>query len=236
MVWTSPLVLAVALAWSGPALAQSARELNAKGYQAYKQKKYDVALDHFKRAVEADRKYALARFNLACTLGVLRKLNKVCEHDAYKSTIVEHLRELVKLDRSWREKIQKDDDLKPVHDTFGFQTLIGLDPTRTADVQLILQRVTWYGTPQGVLGPVSGLSFKAGGKLQYWSVNEAEGPARRERINGTYTVEGAKVRIRLGKPVDGKQAVDGVLGKDGLLRVPGLDERGYSDDSGECGA
>lgn len=231
------LALAVALAWCAPARGQSAKDLNTNGYQAYKQKKYAEALDLFQRAVAADEKFALARFNLACTLGVLRTLKQVCEHDAHKSTIVEHLRELVKLDPSWRAKITKDDDLRPVHDTFGYQTLSGLDPRKTADVLLILQRVTWYGTPQGALGPVSGLVFNAAGSLRYWAVNEEEGaPLKRDQIPGSYTVDGNRVKIHLQRAVGGKNTFHGTLGKDGRLTLPGLDENGYTDDPSECNA
>jgi tetratricopeptide (TPR) repeat protein len=86
------LVVGAILAFcaTGPAEAapDTARALNAKGYAAYKQKRYAKAAEHFREAVEADESCAPAHYNLACALGVLRKRERdICQHDAYRGEI-----------------------------------------------------------------------------------------------------------------------------------------------------
>ncbi len=247
------VVAGAILAFCATGPAESARDaakaLNAKGYAAYKQKHFAKALEHFRAAVEADETYAAAQYNLACTLGVFRKRKQYCEPGAYRPEIVQHLQIAVKLDHTWLARARRDPDLEPIHDTVGYQVLMGLDPARTEDVIRILQRVTWYGPQSGVCPNPSGLTFKAGGNMSYWYFPENCEDAPRQRratVAGTYSVRGSSVTVRLSKPVNGRREFRGVLkpveNGEAVLLVPGLggyegeiDGR-FSDNSSECSA
>jgi len=248
------LVVGAMLAFCATGFAEStrqtARALNAKGYAAYKQKRYAKAVEHFLDAVEADGSYAPAHYNLACTLGVLRKrVRDICEHDAYRPDIVRHLQTAVKLDPRWLTRAKQDPDLKPIHDTVGYQVLMGLDPTRTEDVTRILQRVTWYGPRPGICASRGGVIFRSHGRVSYWEdIEGCEEVARPRRawFAGTYAVSGNAVVVRLTKPVKGRSEFRGVLkpveNGSAFLVIPGLggqegESDGYfSDDPSECSA
>lgn len=57
----------------------SAVDLNAQGYRQYKAGRYAEALELFNQAIQKDPKLALAHYNLAATLGLLRGRGKTCE-------------------------------------------------------------------------------------------------------------------------------------------------------------
>ena len=122
---------AVLLLWGGEAAAQTAKAYNTKGYRLYKKKDYGNALKLFQKALEMDERHAQAHYNLACTYGVLRRLDKVCDYDAYRGTIIEHLKLAIRYGPKYRWKMRKDADLQPVHDTFAWQLLIGRSPRKT---------------------------------------------------------------------------------------------------------
>ena len=69
-----------------------ANQLNTAGFRCYKEKKYGEAALLFGGATMVDDKLALAHYNLACTLALLRKENKVCDNNAYLDRILEHQR------------------------------------------------------------------------------------------------------------------------------------------------
>jgi tetratricopeptide (TPR) repeat protein len=228
-------VAALVLAWGGEAAARSARALNTKGYSLYKKKRYAEALKLFQEAVDADDGYALAHYNLACTYGVLRKKDKVCEHDAYRGTITQHLQKAIKNDPKLKKRMRADADLQPVHDTFAWQVMIGLSPRKTADVKRILRAVSWFGPSPGAYGPTGGVTFK-GRTVEVWkqTFNE-EGDVGQKRYKGTFVVKGSSVTIRLKKALDGTKVFKGTLGADGELSFPGSLGK-FTDDPDECSA
>jgi tetratricopeptide (TPR) repeat protein len=214
------------------AASRSARELNTEGYRLYQQKRYAEAMELFRKATEADSKYALAHYNLACTLAILRTVEGPCEHNAYRRTIIHHLREAVQLDPRRKSRLKSDPDLKPVHDTFGYQILLGLSLKNSSDVQTILTRVSWYGPSPGVYGPISGVRFKSNGKVALWVLDEN---ARKKEYTGKYTVMGSRISIQLDQSLAGVRKFEGVLKENGVLDLPGL--RGpFTDEPDECGA
>jgi tetratricopeptide (TPR) repeat protein len=211
-----PLLL-LALSLSLPAWAQpapSAKTLNTEGFQLYQAGKYPEALEKFRAAVQADPKHALAQYNVAATLGVLRKQGLVCHHDAYKATILEYLTASVKLDPKRLKRAKEDADLDPIRDTVGWQRLLGRSPTRAADVPEILRKVSWYGPGVGVYGTLVTVRFEEGGKLTLTKkVPQEEGAPKAETVTGTYSVKGRTVEVRLPgqKPDTGSLNAQGVL-------------------------
>ncbi len=208
------LLLALPAAAQPAAPAPSARQLNTEGFRLYQDGKYPEALEKFMAAVQADPKHALAQYNVAATLGVLRKQGLICEHSAYKSSIVEHLTAAVKLDAKRLKRAKEDADLDPIRDTVGWQRLLGLSPTRAADVPQILRKVGWHGPGVGVYGTLVTLRFEDGGKVSMVKkVPQDEGPPKPETLTGTYSVKAGKVEVRFPnqKPDTGTLDAQGTL-------------------------
>src|SRR6186997_1552832 len=118
------LLLLLALTLAAPSPAQSARALNTEGFRLYQAGKYPEALEKFEAAAQADPKLALAHYNVAATLGVLRKKGKICDYSAYRETIVERLTRSVELDPRRLTRAKADADLDPIRDTLGWQRLL----------------------------------------------------------------------------------------------------------------
>ena len=217
-----PLLL-LALSLALPASAQpaasaqaapSAKALNTEGFRLYQAGKYPEALEKFRAAAEADPKHALAQYNVAATLGVLRKQGLVCHHDAYKATILQYLTASVKLDPKRLKRAKEDADLDPIRDTVGWQKLLGRSPTRAADVPEILRQVSWHGPGVGVYGTLVTLRFEQGGKLTLIrKVPQEEGAPKAETVAGTYSMKGRTVEVKLPgqKPDTGSLNAQGVL-------------------------
>jgi tetratricopeptide (TPR) repeat protein len=222
----APLLFAV------PALAQSAKELNAEGFRLYQAGKFPEALEKFQAASQADPKYALAWYNSAATLGVLRKQDRVCEFEAYRETIVQQLGTAVKLDPRRLTRAKEDKDFEPIRDTLGWQRLLGRSPQRVADVPTLLRQVSWFGPGVGVYGTTQKLRFQEGGRVVLWrkTVDDA-GTPREEELPGTYTVKGRAVELRFPGM---KQPLKGTLTATGALKVNGLET--FTDSPSECEA
>jgi len=226
------LLLALSLSLAASAQpAPSAKALNTEGFRLYQAGKYPEALEKFRAAVQADPKHALAQYNVAATLGVLRKQGRVCDYDAYRGTILQYLTEAVKLDPRRLKRAKEDPDLDPIRDTVGWQRLLGRSPTRAADVPELLRKVSWYGPGVGIYGTLVTLRFEEGGKLTLSrKVPQDEGPPKQETITGTYSVKGRTVEVRL----PGQKPDTGSLNAQGMLTMKALGE--FYDSPSECDA
>jgi tetratricopeptide (TPR) repeat protein len=226
------LLLLVTLLLAVPALAQPAKELNAEGFRLYQAGKFPQALEKFQAASQADPRYALAWYNSAATLGVLRKQNRVCEFEAYRETIVQQLDKAVKLDPKRLTRAKQDADFEPIRDTLGWQRLLGRSPQRAADVPVLLRQVSWFGPGVGVYGTLKKLRFQEGGRVVLWrkTVDDAGNP-KEEELPGTYTVKGRAVELRFPGM---KQPLMGTLTATGALQVKDLDT--FTDSPAECEA
>lgn len=225
------LLLALpASAQQAPA-GQSAKELNTAGFRLYQDGKYAEALEKFRAATQADPKHALAQYNVAATLGVLRKQGKVCDYDAYRETILQYLTAAVKLDPKRLKRAKEDADLDPIRDTVGWQMLLGRSPTRSADVPEILRQVSWFGPGVGIWGTLVTLRFEQGGKAMLTrKTPQDEGPPKAETIQGTYSVKGTQVRVQF----PGEKPDTGSLDDGGVLTFKKLGR--FTDSPSECEA
>ena len=224
-------LMLLALSLCLPASAQSAKQLNTQGFRLYQAGKYSEALETFKAAVQADPKHALSQYNVAATLGVLRKQGKVCEYDAYQSTILEYLTAAVKLDPKRLERAKKDPDLDPIRDTVGWQQLLGRSPTRAEDVPVIVRQVSWYGPGIGVYGTLVTLRFGDGGKVTLVEKKpQDDGTMKVEKVTGTYTVKGLTVEVKL----PGRTTATGSISAEGVLTLESLGT--FHDFPSECEA
>ncbi len=213
------------------ALAQSAKELNTEGFRLYQAGKYPEAVEKFRAAVQKDPKHALAHYNLAATLGVLRKQGQVCEHNAYTSTILEHLATAIRLDPKRLKRAKEDADLDPIRETVGWHRLLGRSHTRTADVPELLKKVKWFGPGVGVYGTLQTLRFEEGGKVTLHKKSpQDEGPMKEETLTGTYSVKGRKVEVKL----SGQKPDTGAINAEGVLELKALGS--FYDFPSECDA
>jgi hypothetical protein len=229
-----PLPLLFLVLVASPALGQPAKAqtLNTEGFRLYQAGQLPEALERFQAAAQANPEYAMAHYNVAATLGALRKQRKVCEYDAYQETILEHLTRAVALDSRRLKRARQDADLEPIHHTVGWHRLLGRSPTRAADVPFLLQDVDWYGPGVGVYGTLARLDFQDGGKVVLKrKVPQDEGPPREETVTGTYRVKGKTVKVTL----PGYAApLTGSLSDTGLLKLQELGD--FTDSPSECEA
>jgi len=208
------LLLLLALTLAAPAPAQSARALNTEGFRLYQAGKYPEALEKFEAAAKADPKLALAHYNVAATLGVLRKQGQVCQHEAYRSTILERLNVSIRLDPKRLARAKVDADLDPIRDTLGWQKLLGVSPEKQANVPELLRRVSWFSPGEGVYGSTRRLTFPDGKRVVLWRrLIEGEDPSRTQEVTGSYTVKGRDFTLTFPgkKPLRGKMTPRGVL-------------------------
>ncbi|MCY1034911.1 tetratricopeptide repeat protein [Corallococcus sp. BB11-1] len=224
-------LLALTLSAAPPA-APSGTALNTQGFRLYQSGQYPEALARFQAAAEAKPDYALAHYNVAATLGVLRKQGKVCEYSAHRDTIVEKLATAVRLDPRRLKRAKEDADLDVIRDTLGWQKLLGLTPAKVADVPALVRAVSWYGPGVGVYGTTRALKFQGSGRVEFWQREvDDSGTPRESRTQGTYTVRGRTVQVRL----PGSKPVSGTLSTGGVLTFP--EPLGaFTDSPSECDA
>jgi tetratricopeptide (TPR) repeat protein len=232
---STSLLLALALTASAPASipapAPAARTLNTEGFRLYQAGRYPEALEKFQEAARQAPDYALARYNVAATLGLLRKQGKVCEYSAHRDVIVEHLTQAVKLDARRLARAKVDRDFDTIRDTLGWQRLLGRTPEREADVPALLPAVSWFGPGVGVYGSTQGLRFKPGGKAALWTKEVGDdGKPRLGEVPGTWAVHGRQVELRL----KGRAPLTGTLTDTGALTFPELGT--FTDSPSECDA
>jgi len=214
------LLLLALLLFADPVSAQSVRELNTEGFRLYQAGKMKEAVQKFEAATEADPKHALAHYNLAATLGVLRKQDVFCEPDTSLKNILEHLTTAVRLDPRRLTRAKEDPDLDPIRHTVGWHRLLGLSPTRTEDVQKLLLGVRkWHGPGVGVYGTIRTFTFLEDGKrVVMWQrhLDKEEGKDT-EEVEGTWRVSGRKVELSFpkSKPIVLTMDKEGVLSQQG---------------------
>ncbi|RKG74465.1 tetratricopeptide repeat protein [Corallococcus terminator] len=234
-VW-SDMVLALSLLAltlsATPPTPPSGQALNTQGFRLYQAGKYPEALARFQAAAQAKPDYALAHYNVAATLGLLRKQGKVCEYSAHRDVIVEKLTTAVRLDPRRLKRARDDADLDVIRDTLGWQKLLGLTPEKVADVPALVRAVSWYGPGVGVYGTTRALKFQDGGRVEFWQREvDDSGTPRESRTPGTYTVRGRAVEITL----KGRKPVSGTLSTGGVLTFP--EALGtFTDSPSECDA
>jgi len=227
------IILTIAAALS----ADSPKQLNQEGLDLYRAGKYGQAVKKFRKAVEINPRYGWAYYNLACTLGVIRKKGNICEHGAFQDRIVEYLTKAVKYQPVIKRKFKKDHDLDSIRKTIGYQKLLGLTLTNPGHIKLLLQRVTtWYGPAPGAYGHTSAFSFKKSGSVMYWYLRiTPEGHTAKVHLKGTWRFEGSSIIVVFNKPLQNKKIYKGKLDKNGRLSFDGI-YGFYLDTPDECSA
>ncbi len=234
--------------------ASPTAEANAAGMKAYQAKKYPEAIELFRKAiklgdeektgatlkeeVQLTRTRALAHFNLACTLALARKAGKVCDFDAYRSTITEEVEQSIRIDPNRLEKALSDADLTGIRDTLAFQAWQGLSPTREADLSKLLVGVKWWSQGVGVYGSTNDLAFSAQGVTLTMLVLDAEGVPLKNRkvVTGKWSLTGRTLKLVFPAviPELKRSSLEGTFKDSGRLEFKEWVE--FTDSPAECDA
>lgn len=226
------IITAPALAEPPTSTRQQARQHNDRGLSLHRAGKLEEGLAAFRAAIEADPEYAMGHYNVACSLALLRAAGKVCDVDAYRGAILEHLERAITLDPQRRERARVDDDLRAVHDTLGFQRVVlQRKLTTAADRRAVLVAVSWFGPSPGAYGPMSALDFHDDGTVSGWHlVFDDDGAPKRRPLAGRFTMGAQRIELHLeGAPAPATAT----------LRWDGLELDGgerFTDDPDDCSA
>lgn len=238
--------LALVLLFAQPEPPVSLRELNARGISAFRQKKLEEAAKSFdaavraapvdppltlKTEVERSRQLAFAHYNLACALSLLRQAGRLCTVENYRSNIIHHLHQAVRLEPSRLERALKDPDLRAVRDTLGFQSLLGLSPRELKDLSKLLTKVRWFAPGKGAAGSLEEYRFFARGTVEALKQRFDDEGKRLPplRVRGTWTLDGRQLRLVW----PGGAVNEGSFVENGQLVFDG---QRWSDEPTECDA
>ncbi len=228
------LITALGLSLSLVVSAKSspvAKQLNTQGYQQYKQANYMQALRLFRRAVQEDENYALAQYNLACTIAiVLEKCpsefadeeDEALLNFISRDSILAALKKSIEQDPQRLARSQTDDDLADFRKTYRYShEILGYDKNDDVQLKLILQQVDWQSTGMRLYHtePYARLIFDKDGRVQVKIAHLVDEPGnsfwKHTYKNGQYRVKDGVITLEF----DGK-TVQGTLSEDGTLTFP----------------
>ena len=175
-------------------------QLNTAGFRCYNEKNYGAAHDLFKASVANDDAYALAHYNLACTLALLRRSNQICDYQAYLDDVLHHLERAVALDPRRRDRMRTDKDLTEARTTVRYHLLDGADIHTEAGLAKVLPQLRFFTPPMGVYGSLTTLQMQPAGQIggQVLAFDDDGVPTGYEPTGGTWSLEGTTIVITLG--------------------------------------
>jgi tetratricopeptide (TPR) repeat protein len=225
------LVTAALLMGQAPAEALA---LNRAGFALYQQGRFEDALEKFRAAAAADDGLAIAHYNAAATMARLRTLNRVCEANAYVSSIFEELERAIALDPRRRTRAREDRDFASVQTSARWQLVVRrYDATR--DLAQILIASDWWGPAPGAHGNTSFIVFKADGSVSGWELDPTTDEVRQRPLDGRWVVVRGAVTIRWTSGQAAQTAVTLRLTADGHL-VTETGARAFASAPEECSA
>jgi len=188
----------------------SSSELNTLGYRCYKAGMLPEARHLFVLALRLDQNHALAHYNLACTLMLLRRAGLACEHDATLQVVMHHLERAVAINPKRRERMAVDADLDALRDNLRYRMLAGVQMGNQRSVQTALQGVTVYGPGVGAFGTLRTLTFEGVGdggpsshvSLAIRTVGD-DGLTEPELRRGTWDAQPGRLIIKLPPGLEG---------------------------------
>ncbi len=112
----------------------------------------DAAVALFEAALGADNSHALAHYNLAATLSLLRQQRHPCEVDAWLDRILDHLARSVQLDPERQARLKVDPDFAALAGLPRFRIPAGAEADSRRGALQIVQGATFYAPGVGVIG------------------------------------------------------------------------------------
>ena len=204
-----------------------ASQYNNAGHRYYEKGDLFAAILLFRKAIATDDRHALAHYNLACSLALVRGLQggTACgDIEAYQDSILRLLERSVALDRDRQARIAEDPDLDSVRHLMRFRIIAGADMNDPDTLHSLLATTRWFDPPQGAFGSLKELDLKDDGTYPLgWT---AGGQAAHDGVEapalpspGTWELEGFTLRLKhkgdltilgvnpMGSLLDGQQPV-----------------------------
>ena len=215
--------------------AQTAGELNVKGFRFYEKSQYEEALEYFRLSFEKDNTYYKAFYNYACTAALLIEQN-LCENLRHLYDIFDMLSTACELHPSYKEKMLVDPDLEFVRRYYVFYIIAGFDLNNRSDFIDILINVSWFGPSRGVFPPSPTIDFSEKGKVKigFFSIAGEADPGY-SYISGSYFINNNIIFFKMDTDINGRkefsaELINGQLHfEDDILPV-------LSDDDDPCSA
>ncbi len=204
-----------------------AQKLNTQGYRSYKKKDYAEAVRLFYRATETDSNYALAQYNLACTIMLALDNCEIEGDEAYtkivdSDTAFKALKKSIKLDPERLERSQIDPDLVEIRQSYRFyHDILGYRTNNDEQLRLMLQNIGWESVGIRLLHvePFSRLIFHPDGRVQVKKTHEIKENIPEDSLPWRYTYQDGQYRVKdsiITLDFDGK-SIEGKLSEHGTL-------------------
>ncbi len=232
--------------------AQDAVKLNTIGFNHYKQKEYNKAVEYFRKSIEKDPLYFYPRYNLACTLSIIidQELLPVEEgrgeysfrmKQRYLDEAFENLEKSVALYPVYMPKIKKDPDLDYLRGYYRYYSIIAYCFSDPDNLRSLLRNISVWSIPgQGVFNLYSQITFSDNGTVNIvnldWDIDSLVASYRKVTA-GTYKVtDQAIIEIHFEQANKaGKRDFKAALvpsSREGLLYIEGVGE--YRPNLGEA--
>ncbi len=209
---------------------------NQAGLDAYRRGDIVRSARHFSCAASIDREHALAAYNRACVLTLLRADADRCD-ETFLQMIEHSLAASIKLDPARRERALEDRDLRGIHDRGFYKLLTWADPADKAG--LLAHIGTWHGPRPGVY-PSARITFRSDSTAEVatfvisgdepgWVASAAAVTCEGDSLHVTYTS-------------DSPRRLDGVVRvtvDEGIITAAEVrcsDGYTYTPDEDDCGA
>lgn len=209
--------------WQDEYRSLSAKELNTRGFRAYKNDCYADALKFFLEAVQKDPTYAQAHFNAACAATLLLDECGNIKEDptgklfkGEKPDIFGHLGSAIHLDKKFIQKVRTDLDLEKLRDQFDYFKVLGYVVSNDSNFKEMLRATTWRSIPgPGAQGTFGVLKFSSETEFQFTWREIQNGPVN--NFEGNYRVHGGKINFEFSQPVKEASSYVGTVTDQGAL-------------------
>jgi hypothetical protein len=140
---------------------------NARGFDYYEAAEYHLAAAYCAYAAQVEPANAVAHFNTACMLNLIRRQEgylHYCDYE-YLGLVYTHLRRAIALDPQRRQRMVEDPYLAELQSHPAIR-LLALDPSRRPE-QLLVDVPMWFGPKPGAFPASPRVRFLADGRFYY---------------------------------------------------------------------
>lgn len=179
-------------------------------------------------AVKRTPKDAQLRFDLAVALADVRAAKRICEEEAWLSTVVEQAAAAVVIDPKFKDKVLAEPKLEEARSTLEFwQQVEG--PLDDAALASHLPGIKLHPPAAGVYGDQVTAHLGPDGKLTWRRMKDTDHPTEFLETPGTWELHGRVLALH-----DGEATYSLIVGKD--LHMATSDGQSWRDMPSECEA